>query len=685
MNRRALLLWIIAGSVAACSVTTQTTVSKDVLIQLVEAEDTRNWNAVAMTRLLADSNPAVRSRTALAAGRIGDDAALAQLVDLLKQDKSMDVAATAAFAIGEIESAAGIQALLQSLNTSSSNSTRAAAVEALGKIAAALPEKATNDKKQIGKGILDVLHQQLSASRPDRQVTLLALTAVLRAKPDGGPAVVVMFLDSTDARIRADALNTLARLRAKESLDIVRKIVSKDSDPIVRANAARVLGAAGDAPSVDALATTMAKDLDSRVRVACIRALASIAHERSAPPLLERADTLLALNPTPAGELLEIATALGRVLPNSNNERAATLLARFREAGIRGPEVEGAYARFAPQRFLEDSITKSASTDWQQLSATASGLTEIAALKDKPDLKAKALAITQELIRSEKTPDKAMADLLRALQAFKPADLLGVLRTKLRARDIVVRAAAADILSELPPSKESTGALLEALQIAMQETQNDAAISIVAALATVQDPAVTMALLEAAKSSDYLVRRRAIESLKGRPEASSLRAGPVKSRNTRVDYTRAVERAGKHPRATLTTDKGTITIELHPDEAPLTVDNFIQLAQAHYFDGLTFHRVVPNFVLQGGDPRGDGNGGPGYTIRCEINSLAYDTGTVGMALSGKDTGGSQFFITHSPQPHLDGGYTAFARVVAGQEIVDRIERGDRIHTVTITE
>jgi cyclophilin family peptidyl-prolyl cis-trans isomerase len=138
-------------------------------------------------------------------------------------------------------------------------------------------------------------------------------------------------------------------------------------------------------------------------------------------------------------------------------------------------------------------------------------------------------------------------------------------------------------------------------------------------------------------------------------------------------------------RAVIATDKGSFTMELLPEEAPLTVDNFVGLARKNYFNNVLFHRVVPNFVVQGGDPRGDGNGGPGYQIRCEINEVPYNRGAVGMALSGKDTGGSQWFVTHSPQPHLDGGYTVFGRVVEGMNVVDRIVRGDRIRSVTITE
>src|SRR4029078_68546 len=146
---------------------------------------------------------------------------------------------------------------------------------------------------------------------------------------------------------------------------------------------------------------------------------------------------------------------------------------------------------------------------------------------------------------------------------------------------------------------------------------------------------------------------------------------------------RALARIGKSVRAVVTTSKGSFTIELLPEEAPLTVDNFVQLARRGYYRGIVFHRVVPNFVVQVGDPRGDGSGGPGYEIRCEINEASYDRAAVGMALSGKDTGGSQWFVTHAPQPHLDGGYTVFGRVIKGMEIVDSIVRGDSITSIMV--
>ena len=125
-------------------------------------------------------------------------------------------------------------------------------------------------------------------------------------------------------------------------------------------------------------------------------------------------------------------------------------------------------------------------------------------------------------------------------------------------------------------------------------------------------------------------------------------------------------------------------MELLAEDAPLTVESFRALAAKRFFDGLVIHRVVPDFVVQTGDPRGDGSGGPAYAIRDEINPVRYTRGAVGMALSGADTGGSQWFVALSSQPHLDGGYTVFGRVLEGWDVLDRIEQDDRLVSVRVT-
>ncbi|MEW6411172.1 MAG: peptidylprolyl isomerase [Candidatus Zixiibacteriota bacterium] len=140
-----------------------------------------------------------------------------------------------------------------------------------------------------------------------------------------------------------------------------------------------------------------------------------------------------------------------------------------------------------------------------------------------------------------------------------------------------------------------------------------------------------------------------------------------------------------NPYATVVTNRGEFDLELYFDIAPLSVINFIDLAKQDYYDGIVFHRVIPNFVAQAGDPEATGWGGPGYVIRCEYSSEPFKRGTMGMATSGKDTGGSQFFITHTPLPHLDGRYTVMGQVLSGMDVVDQIIKGDTIKNVLIYE
>lgn len=136
------------------------------------------------------------------------------------------------------------------------------------------------------------------------------------------------------------------------------------------------------------------------------------------------------------------------------------------------------------------------------------------------------------------------------------------------------------------------------------------------------------------------------------------------------------------PRAIMETEQGTIKLELFEKDAPGTVQNFVDLSEAGFYNGLNFHRVIPNFMIQGGCPKGTGTGGPGYTIKCEINENKHLAGSLSMAHRGPDTGGSQFFICHGPQPHLDGVHTVFGRT-EDMDVVNAIRQGDKIVSVKI--
>jgi peptidyl-prolyl cis-trans isomerase B (cyclophilin B) len=143
----------------------------------------------------------------------------------------------------------------------------------------------------------------------------------------------------------------------------------------------------------------------------------------------------------------------------------------------------------------------------------------------------------------------------------------------------------------------------------------------------------------------------------------------------------------KKYKAVIETSRGVIELELYPQHAPKTVNNFVFLAKEGFYDDVSFHRVIKNFMIQGGDPTGTGRGGPGYKFEDELkeNPLKHETGVISMANSGPNTNGSQFFITHSPQPHLNGRHTVFGKVACGQDVVDAIQQGDKILRVEIRE
>ena len=702
---RFIALWIVVVVVSVTGFA-----QNNVLVRILKAEDERRWDTD-LKELLADSNAAIRKRAALAVGRIGSEDSVSALAALLR-DADTDVRATAVFAIGEVEAAGGADPLLPLLkNTNEPIIVRARAIEALGKIAGALPREQEARRLELGAAIIDALKTETASS--DRLTAILGLTAALRARPANAGPTVAKFLAHPDARVRADAGNTLARLRLNDGNEQLRKLLTTDTDPIVRANAARVLGITEDKASFDSLVKLAVDDPDSRVRVGAIRSLALLKDARAVDALLRRGDVLLQSNlanrAAETNEALEIATTLGRLLALKEDMRAVTWLDKVDRALTRkAPEIELAIARIAPaylaRAFADDTKVPAKNPSlvyWSFAPTVAAGMGEIAALPTSVPNKAEMAATAESALRGMllyrlspagktrdfllKKSETTASDVLRAFAAFKSKDLPEILLKHFDDPDVIVRGTAADLLGDLPPSEANARALIAAFPRTANDPLNDAALSILDSLGKQKSAAANEAIKSALDSRDYLVRRRAVALLKTNGVGDfSARIGTVQTKNTPADYRRALARAGKKVRAVVTTTKGSFTIELLPEAAPLTVDNFVQLAQRSFFNGITIHRVVPNFVIQDGDPRGDGNGGPAnHQVRCEINEVPYDRAVVGMALSGKDTGGSQWFVTHSPQPHLDGGYTVFGRVIAGMEVVDNIIRGDVIKSIAI--
>jgi cyclophilin family peptidyl-prolyl cis-trans isomerase len=282
---------------------------------------------------------------------------------------------------------------------------------------------------------------------------------------------------------------------------------------------------------------------------------------------------------------------------------------------------------------------------------------------------------------------RVIPSVLASLTRLKAPGIADVLVERLKTDDAVVRVAAANGIGELKPPN-GPAVLAEAYQFGQRDTTYIARGAALGALAKYGAGAAMPTLRSALTDKDWAVRVRAAALIKELDPASAASVdAAIRPAPTAVP---AETYSAAHliaPAVSLQlfidTDRGSIQVELAVLDAPLTVENFVTLARKGYFNGLSIHRVVPNFVIQDGDPRGDGEGGPGYTIRDELNQRPYLRGTVGMALDWEDTGGSQFFITHSPQPHLDAKYTVFGRVIDGIDIVDKIQQGDVIRRIRV--
>jgi cyclophilin family peptidyl-prolyl cis-trans isomerase len=251
-----------------------------------------------------------------------------------------------------------------------------------------------------------------------------------------------------------------------------------------------------------------------------------------------------------------------------------------------------------------------------------------------------------------------------------------------RSDDVMVRATAARLIGEMKV-EGAASALVAAYDAASADTVPDVKQAILSTLEALDASAAKEVATRALSDRDWALRLQAaavLRKLDPTAQVDAERPAPIRLDRAMYD-TLAAPTVSVH--AFIDTNQGTIEVELAVLDAPLTAYNFISLARKGYFNGVRIHRVVPDFVVQDGDQRGDGTGGPGYSIRDELNDLPYLRGTLGMALSGPDTGGSQFFITHSPQPHLDAKYTVFGRVVSGMEIVDRLQQWDTITRVRV--
>ncbi|MGH9822235.1 MAG: HEAT repeat domain-containing protein [Blastocatellia bacterium] len=667
--------------------------------RIIQHEDERSADDYLMD-MLSFPHLGVRKHAIIALGRIGYPSAVASLHAILKSSPDPDVRALAAFSLGQIASQYSVSPLLERMEAPDEDvEVRARAVEALGKIGSNKDARESLGKYGVS-GVADSIGHALpdpskAVGKNEEEIASMALTALLRIKDPSTVPAITNQLRSPSPDLRWRAANALGRI-GQNLAPAVPQLVSllSDKEPLVRAHAAKTLGIARDPRAVQPL-ITLVSDGDQKVVAEAVRSLGSIGDHESVEPLISLGEKQFAGYhsydkskgvPPQQNLLLLTATALGDI----RDPRALQFLKQLRFAdGAVGwaPETEVAGAQFGEDAFFDiPKSVRQPAGNWQATAAFAQGLGYINTDRARSTL----LGLLSGDVAGP-TDALAVPEILKSLANLKTPALKTILLDQLKANDVIVRATAASLLGTLGDSSDAVmDALQAALKAAHSDKANDAKVAIVEAANKLGHPFNIEVLSGSLKDDDYVVRRLAAELIRQSGIAvnlSKVEVGTAKTSHDAAYWKKmaALMDSEQEPTAIIHTAKGDVVIQLFASDAPMTVDNFEQLAKRGFFNGLAFERVVPDFVIQGGDPRGDLHGGPGYQIRDEINMHPYVAGTLGMALHGKDTGGSQFFITHTPQPHLDGGYTAFGQVIKGMEIIDQIARGDVIQSVEIVE
>ena len=646
------------------------------LQRLVEAQTARD--ATPLVAALADPDPAVRARAAFALGSVQDSGAVPALVSALR-DPDARVRADAAFAIGQSADSTAEGALLAALDAEADAAARMEILDALGKTGgtvslAALAGRAAAGDEQVvlalalgrygARGVHDpTAIRRLAAwiEGPDPLVAADAAWGLARARDttawtDATPDLR-RALDGLDPRSDVDAepamhlLAALGRLDRAEDGPRMARWLAEAQDWRARANAARALTGLTRDPLVTA-ALVRALD-DPRVHVGVEAARALSAEDSLDPDVETGIGRRVMTRPQPWQVSVELLPAIAK----AGHSRLVLLWLLWLDGNP--PRDVTAYS--AGLRALGQGDGREA---WLVL--------QHAATRPEPRIATAGLeALAEWWTRGVRTEE------------LTPERYYAVFERGLRGEWVGTVAAVAPVLADSAFRPLGAAALLVEVYGGLAPPEDgEAIVAVLDALGKTGDPAVRPTLDAALASPSPPIRRAAaaaLSELTGEPIAAP--AHPVEpARPIDWEYLRS---QGSRPELRLETTRGTISVELDVESAPQTVETVLRLAAEGRYDGVEFHRVVPNFVIQGGDVEGLGGwGGPGFAIKSELTRIPYDRGTLGMASAGKDTEGSQWFVTHGMQPHLDGRYTAFGRVIDGMNVVDGILVGDRVVRAT---
>lgn len=610
--------------------------------EIIMAEDRRDWSGGRIAGALRHNDAEVRARAVLAAGRLQDSASVPALLPLLK-DKVPNIRREAVFALGQIGHRSA-RVPLEGLLADRDAEIVALACEALGKL---------GDTQATAK-LVPVLRRGTPTQK------MRVCESLWRLADTSATGALIAAVNDRDPAVRWRVLWALEKLNVPARIVPAVTPLLRDPDALVRAHAARTIGREKSPLGSAAIAAALA-DGDPAVIVNAVRAIQQIADTTAEGT--GTALTRLLMHRDPYVRVTA-ATALGDsflwVMPGADEEalRAALRLGvSDGDAATRGACGRSLLAR-----------QKLSALEWvRPLFSDPSPYARVAVVDGLRNMRARELG--------GKPPR-----VVNAIAAAFHQDA-----------HLLVRMTAAEVAGVLigRTHHEAFAPLLDSLRAGLDDSRILLAAACAGALADAGDSASVPRLAAAyaargldADSDARISIRDALRALAGRAFADSVeKAHPTPEPEEK--YNDAFFAAPSAQRAVIKTSAGVMEFEFYGALAPQTVKNFLGLAKKGYFDSTRVHRVVPDFVIQDGDPTGTGSGGPGYSIRCEYNQLRYETGMVGMALSGKDTGGSQWFVTLSPQPHLNGRYTIFARVTRGLDVAKRVTQGAIVYGVEV--
>ncbi|HXV14129.1 MAG TPA: HEAT repeat domain-containing protein [Candidatus Krumholzibacteria bacterium] len=615
---------------------------QDTLRNLALWEDQRVTGNGKIYDYLQNGSPLVRRRAVEALGRMQEPSDAARLIPLLKERDS-EVLRETIFALGQIGNREAVAPLLAARS-------------------GALPDVAGLIAEALGKLGGDEAIAALDAMQRDFATSVRADAALALARtpdPNAANALLLAVHDPDPSVMWRAAYALEKQTPMPRSCTAIQPLLEND-DPLVRAYAVRSLGKLQCKQAGKPLASLL-KDADLRVVVNAARALGEIKDKGAVHPLAQ----IIADHESHHARAAA-AEALGKI----DDENGKDALAQ-------GLLDTSAMVRINSIRALAEVLGENAEMFCDQMRRDGSRLVRAEAIRSYGTAGlAKRASQIDEIARTDKDP-LMRAAAIEALAKLKDAKVAPLLVPALRDADFTVATAAVVAIGD-QQYKAAVPALMDAYRARPEREFVDVQLEAVRVLGDLGALESEALLVEATSHDDARVRAAAVASLKKlgltAPELPSERTFHEQAFDPARKKQLAPPAGTRH--AVIATRHGAIEIELFGDDAIQTVANFIHLAKSGFYKKLTTHRVVPNFVVQGGDPRGDGSGDAGYTVPAEVSRHHFGEGFLGIADAGKDTGSCQWFITLSPQRHLDGRYTIFGRVTKGMDVVWKIDQGD---------